>query len=74
MISSTRREILRHLEQLSEQAPDLRFGQMVANLAFLAAGPWNETLWDLEDEPLLSALKQQLAALEDREKPVEQQA
>jgi len=67
MIDPTRRNVLRELERLSECAPDLRFGQMIANLAFLAAGPWNETLWDLEDEQLLAAIRQQLADLSARE-------
>lgn len=61
MIDPTRQEILRLLEQLSELEPEVRFGQLVANMAFLAAGPWNETLWDLEDDQLLSALAQHLA-------------
>ncbi len=63
MINATRRDILAELAQLSETAPELRFGQMIANLAFLAAGPWNETLWDLEDADLLAAIRQQLADL-----------
>jgi len=66
MISETRRDILHELERLSESAPDLRFGQMIANLAFLAAGPWNETLWDLEDGQLLDAIRQQLSELSAR--------
>jgi hypothetical protein len=67
MIDSTRRDILRELERLSESAPDLRFGQMIANLAFQAVGPWNETLWDLADEQLLTAIRQQLVDLSARE-------
>ena len=34
------------------------FGQLIANLAFMAAGPWDQTLWDLEDEQLLVAVRQ----------------
>jgi len=67
MINPTRREILHELERLSETAPDFRFGQMIANLAFLAAGPWNETLWDLEDDQLLAAIRQQLSDLAARD-------
>lgn len=58
MTDPTRREILARLERLSELAPDLRFGQLVANLTFLAAGPWDQTLWDLEDAQLLAAIRQ----------------
>ena len=67
MINSTRQEILRHLERISELAPDVRFGQLVANLAFLAAGPWDQTLWDLDDNALLIALRQHADVLERRQ-------
>lgn len=70
MINPVRQEILRHLERISELAPDVRFGQLVANMAFLAAGPWDETLWDLEDEKLLSALRQHLNDLSTRQQGV----
>ena len=63
---TTRREILTRLEQLSELAPDMRFGQLIANLAFMAAGPWDKTLWDLEDAPLLEAIRQMEADLLQR--------
>jgi hypothetical protein len=63
MIQQVRQEILRQLERLSELAPDVRIGQLIANLAFLAAGPWDQTLWDLEDEQLLAAIQKHLADL-----------
>lgn len=58
MTDPTRDEILTRLARLSVLAPDMRFGQLIANLAFLAAGPWDQTLWDLEDEQLLGAIRQ----------------
>lgn len=58
MIEPTRQEILARLARLSELAPDMRFGQLIANLAFMAAGPWDQTLWDLEDEQLVGAIRQ----------------
>jgi len=67
MIDPVRRDILRELQRVSELAPELRFGQLVANMAFLAAGPWNETLWDLEDDQLLATLKQHVADLSSRD-------
>lgn len=70
MIDATRREILQELERLSELAPEMRFGQLIANLAFLAAGPWDETLWDLEDEQLLAAIRRHLADLSDRQQKI----
>jgi len=67
MIDPTRQEILARLARLSELAPDMRFGQMIANLAFMAAGPWDQTLWDLEDEQLLEATRQLEADLSQRD-------
>ena len=66
MINPVRQEILKELAQLSELAPDVRFGQLVANLTFLAAGPWEEALWDLEDDQLLAAIHQHVADLSGR--------
>jgi hypothetical protein len=70
MIPPMRQEILHQLERLSELAPDMRFGQLIASLAFLAAGPWDQTLWDLEDEQLLAAIRQHLADLCQRQASV----
>jgi hypothetical protein len=58
MIEPVREEILARLARLSELAPDMRFGQLIANLAFMAAGPWDRTLWDLEDDQLIEAIRQ----------------
>lgn len=66
MIPQERREILRLLEQLSELAPDVRFGQLIANLSYLAVAPTNEAIWDMEDEQLLSAIRKQIADLSAR--------
>lgn len=70
MIDPVRAEILNKLERLSELTPDVRFGQLIANLAFRAAGPWDRTLWDLEDEQLLEAIHEQIEDLAEREKTV----
>jgi hypothetical protein len=66
MIDATRQEILARLARLSELAPDMRFGQLIADLAFIAAGPWDQSLWDLEDDQLLRALRQLEADLCER--------
>ncbi len=70
MISPVRENILKELCRVSELAPDVRFGQLIANLAFIAAGPWEESLWDLEDEQLLAAIRQHLADLSSRQQCV----
>jgi hypothetical protein len=60
MTNETRRELLRVLDELSTQCPDVRFGQLMANLATLAKGPTVEAIWDAEDEELLQAARRQL--------------
>jgi hypothetical protein len=70
VITPVRQEILRKLEQVSDIAPDMRFGQLIANMAFLAAGPFDQTLWDLEDEQLLAAIQKHLADLSSRQQGV----
>jgi hypothetical protein len=66
MIDSKRREVLRALEELSEVCPDYRFGQMIANLAFLARGDAEGAVWDMEDEELLAAAQKHLADWKER--------
>ena len=62
MTNSTREEILTVLGELSEVEPALRFGQLVANLSYLAKEWSNSAIWDVEDEAFLSAAKEHLAA------------
>jgi hypothetical protein len=66
MIAAQRQEILQLLQRLSELTPDVRFGQLIANLSYLAAGPTNEAIWDMEDEQLVAAIRKHIADLSDR--------
>lgn len=65
MTTQVRQEILQVLSELSETCPEVRLGQLIANLSYLAKGPTNEAIWDLEDEELLAAARKHL---EDRRK------
>jgi hypothetical protein len=56
-MTTTRGELLTLLAELSELGPDLRLGQMVANVATLAQGAKVEAIWDAEDEELVAAAK-----------------
>jgi hypothetical protein len=58
--------MLTRLARLSLLAPDMRFGQLIANLAFMAAGPWDQTLWNLENEQLMETIRQMAADLSQR--------
>ena len=66
MISPVRQEILRVLAELSAYCPAVRFGQLIANLSYVAKGPTHEAIWDMEDEELLRAAKEPLETLTKR--------
>lgn len=66
MTDPTRREILRILEELSAAAPEMRFGQLIANLSYVARGPTVESVWEMEDGELLAAAKKLLDDLRAR--------
>jgi hypothetical protein len=59
-MTAIRQELLTNLMKLSEHDPDLRFGQLIANLATLAHGAKAEAIWDAEDEELLAAARRLL--------------
>ncbi len=60
MIDAVRHEILSVLAELSAVAPEVRLGQLVANLTYLAKGLSNESIWVMEDDGLLEAARQRL--------------
>jgi hypothetical protein len=66
MMDPVRREVLQVLAELSEVAPEVRFGQLLANLSYLARGLSNEAIWDMEDEELLAAAREHLAQWRSR--------
>ena len=60
MSQSIRHELLVTLRELSAACPDVRMGQLVANLAYQASGHANEAIWEVTDEELLAAAKRLL--------------
>lgn len=60
MTNPVRQELLEVLAALSVACPEMRFGQLIANLSTLAKGLSAEGLWDAEDEELLAAARKQL--------------
>lgn len=69
MNPAVRQELLRVLGELGEQAPDVRFGQLLANLSYMAKSFKAEAIWDVEDEDLLCAAKSHLEELAGRHAP-----
>ena len=60
MSNPVRNEVLRLLAELSAVCPEVRLGQLIANLSYLARGLSNESIWDMEDEALLEAARKHL--------------
>lgn len=69
-MNATRKELFGVLAELSEADPELRFGQLVANLATLAHGAKAEAVWDAEDKDLLAAARRLLGHYRAREEKV----
>jgi hypothetical protein len=59
-MNPSRDELLQVIAEISRVAPELRLGQMIANLAMKARGPNVEGIWDCEDEELLPAARRLL--------------
>ena len=74
MTTQVREEILHILSELSECCPEVRFGQLIANLSYLAKGPTSEAIWDLEDEELLAAARRHLKERRNKEAPLPNEA
>jgi hypothetical protein len=66
MTPTTRHELLEKLASLCDLSPDVRFGQLLANLGFLVEDQTDQTLWDIEDEPLLTVMEWHRAELSKR--------
>jgi hypothetical protein len=60
MIDPVRREALQVLAELSEVVPEVRLGQLMVNLSYLARGLTSEAIWEMEDEELLAAAREHL--------------
>ncbi len=60
MINPVRQEVLQAPTEISELAPEVRLGQLIANLSYLARGLSNESIWDMEDDELLAAARKHL--------------
>lgn len=56
MISTTQREALAVLMEVCELSPDVRLGQLLAHLGFLGEDQTGRSLWDIDDEQLLTVL------------------
>jgi hypothetical protein len=57
MIAQAQQEIVGKLAALVELSPDVRVGQLMAHLGFLAEDMFGRGLWDVEDDELLAVIE-----------------
>jgi hypothetical protein len=56
MTTPTQVEALALLAEVCDLAPELRLGQLLAHLGFLGEDRTGKTLWDIDEEQLLTVL------------------
>jgi hypothetical protein len=57
MIQATQHELLEKLAELQHLSPDVRFGQLLANLGLRVADRTDQSLWEIEDASLLEVIE-----------------
>jgi hypothetical protein len=67
MIADTRQNLLATLSAISALVPEMRFGQLMATLGFLAEDASEHTIWEIEDAELLRVLEEHRAELAARQ-------
>lgn len=66
MTDDERTKLFAALDEIKRITPEIRLGQLVVNLSYLARGPSHEAPWDVEDGELLAAAQQHLGNLAKR--------
>jgi hypothetical protein len=67
MIQATQHELIEKLAELQQLSPDVRFGQLLANVGFLVQDQTDQSLWDVEDATLLEVIEKHRADLLGRQ-------
>jgi hypothetical protein len=57
MIHATQHELIEKLAELQQLSPDVRFGQLLANLGLLVEDQTDQSLWNIEDARLLEVIE-----------------
>jgi hypothetical protein len=60
MIDPVRKDVLSALAELGEIAPEIRLGQLIVNLSYLAKGLTPDAAREMEDDELLAAAREHL--------------
>ena len=57
MAHATQTDLIERLAEIRDLSPDVRFGQLLANLGFLVEDQTDQTLWNVEDGELLRVME-----------------
>jgi hypothetical protein len=66
MMTPERAELIDLIGKISAVYPEMRLGQLLCNLASMARGPQPESVWDVEDQEILTTARQLLEGLRER--------
>jgi hypothetical protein len=58
MIPAIQHELIEKLTELQQLSPDVRFGQLLANLGFLVEDQTDQSLRDVDDARILEVMEQ----------------
>ena len=68
MNQATHHELIDKLADLQQLSPDVRFGQLLANLGFLVEDQTDKSLWEVEDTRLLEVMEKHRVDLLKRQR------
>lgn len=74
MTADVRQEALAMQAELAALAPEVRLGQRMAHLEFLGQDHLERSLWDIEDDELLTVLHRHRSELSARQQPTADQS
>jgi hypothetical protein len=57
MTPAVQHELIEKLAEIQQLSPDVRFGQLLANLGFLVEDQTDQTLREVEDDRLLEVME-----------------
>ncbi|MFO0811162.1 MAG: hypothetical protein U0746_21235 [Gemmataceae bacterium] len=66
MNDPVRRALLEAIIRLSDVTPDMRFGQLVCAATMMSEGRFADSVYDVEDDELLDAVRQMTVEMEER--------
>jgi hypothetical protein len=67
MIPTTHHELIEKLADIHQLSPDVRFGELLANIGFLVEDQTDQPLRDIEDDRLLEVMEKHRVDLARRQ-------